>query len=152
MVLKINEERLAARISARTTNATAMAGASSQGSRKKNGSFVCHYSSHLLIHEQSAYDSLLNMNAIIIDRDRSPTDSSVVPGTSSADTGTSINDIQKPISAAAIIEEVEKLRDSHDISTIIIECPHREIGGKCTPLDEILRLVVLMYGFQHLIV
>ena len=81
---------------------------------KYRDTFLCHYSSHLLVHEQDSFSELLKMNAAIIS-----------PQTE--------EEIQSPLKYT----DIETNLTSSTPSTIIIECPHREIGGKCTPLEDL---------------
>ena len=76
--------------------------------------FLCHYSSHLLIHEQDSFSELLKMNAVIIPPHA-----------------------QEEIQAPLMYTDVNANLASSTPSTIIVECPHREIGGKCTPIEDL---------------
>ena len=77
--------------------------------------FACHYSSHILLHEQAAYTSLLNLRAKTIPR---------VSGVSA----------QPPVTKETLLP----LLQESQVSCAVIECPHREIGGKCTTWDDLL--------------
>jgi threonine aldolase len=80
-----------------------------------SNSFICHHSSHILLHEQDSYKELCNMNAIIVTKN--------------------IN--KDPM----LYKDVEPLLDtSPSPIQLFIECPHREIGGKCTSWSD-LRLI-----------
>jgi hypothetical protein len=70
--------------------------------------FVCHYSSHLLLHEHDGYSALLHMDARVV---------SPVSGT-----------IQPPLTFQAT--EPLLLADPPPFA-LIVECPHREVGGEC---------------------
>ncbi len=83
-------------------------------------SFVCHFSSHLLIHEQNGYSRLLDFEA------------QVVPAKVS-------EAIQVPISyadVAPLLDAPQHMRPS----LLIIEVPHREIGGKTLSWDELVQI------------
>jgi len=83
-------------------------------------SFLCHYSSHILLHENDAHTELIRMEAII------------VPSKNS-------EEIQVPMS----FSDASSLILSHFPSTVVIECPHREIGGKCTSWEDLSDLSIL---------
>jgi threonine aldolase len=79
--------------------------------------FACHESSHLILHEQEAYQHLLHMDPIVI--------------ASQAD-----GFRRHPL----IMEDVKKALEQHhdETSALILELPHRELGGKCTPWQDIV--------------
>lgn len=93
---------------------------------KDSASFLCHYTSHLLIHEHDSYSKLLDMKAIVI---------------SSRD----VNDkIQHPMSYQDVYaklfddrENSPRFESTRLPSTVILECPHREIGGKNTTFRDL---------------
>ena len=76
--------------------------------------FLCHYSSHLLIHEQNSYSELLKMTPIVV-----PPESDEI--------------VQSPLTSRSINPILEHSAPS----SLIVECPHREIGGKCTPFEDL---------------
>jgi len=103
----------------------------SSGSRTNSSSscghhcFACHHTSHLLLHEQAAYYHLLGMNAIIVDTLHQAEGISIPPLT------------------FAIVQQVlddEYKKWSIQPSTLLLELPHREIGGKTTPWNDILQI------------
>lgn len=79
--------------------------------------FICHYSSHLLIHEKDAYSHLLHMEAVIVPRK----DSVFQTYLSYDDVATLLDSEPKPF-------------------MLLIECPHREIGGKITPWEDLMKM------------
>ena len=85
--------------------------------------FVCHYSSHILIHEKDTCSHLLKMDPIIV----SKKDNTVH---------------QEPISYADIVNKFNPTSStiSNNPCAVIIECPHREIGGKCTPYEDLEKI------------
>lgn len=92
-------------------------------------SFVCHYSSHVLIHEKDTASWLLNMNPIIVP----PNDSSIV---------------QEPMSYEGVRAAVFPTdRDPADPlpAAVMVECPHREVGGKCTPYSDLEQISELCH-------
>ena len=102
-------------------------------SRPAPAPFMCHFSSHLLLHEQSAYLELLGLSVIIMHQDKD-----------------AIN--QKPVTYKSFIAALNAAGD-HIPAACLIECPHREIGGKCTPLQDsnsyIKTLQRKWYSFAH---
>jgi threonine aldolase len=88
-------------------------------SEGRNKLFVCHYSSHLLLHEQNSYNVLLGFSALIIPKK----DNQIS---------------QPPLSAGEVISAI--LSSSILPSTVIVECPMREIGGKCIPWEDLVEL------------
>lgn len=87
--------------------------------QSKCKTFLCHYSSHLLLHENSGYKELLDLNVLIVPSN----DDSVVQSPLSFD------DIMKVTSSSGIQPEV-----------IILEVPHREIGGKLTSWEDMVKI------------
>ena len=82
-----------------------------------SNSFCCHKSSHLLIHEADSYTHLLNMSTHVIDT-------------------------ESPIS----FEDVRSILDSGSTElphTIILEHPHRELGGQLTAHDDLAKIKAL---------
>eukprot|EP01036_Dinobryon_divergens_P028893 gene28893-37908_t len=81
---------------------------------KDKDSFLCHYSSHLLIHEQDSFSELLKMNAVFT-------------------TPNAHEEVQAPLKHS----DVDVNLASFTPSTVLVECPHREIGGKCTSFEDL---------------
>jgi threonine aldolase len=81
--------------------------------------FICHHSSHLLLHENEAYSQLLGMTPLIAHGDeKSP--------------------IQHPMSYKQTFDLLHH-SDKH-VAAVLLEVPHREIGGKCTPYNDMLKI------------
>ena len=95
--------------------------------RTKSTRFICHYTSHLLLHENDAYSKLLGMTPIIAQ-------------------GNEESDIQQAMSYKQIFELVEDC--DHQVATVFLEVPHREIGGKCTSYDDLLRISHLCNSYD----
>lgn len=109
-------------------------------------SFACHPTSHLLLHEHDAYSELLGIEAALI-----------VAGNKDFD----IEDFKQngsfgldPMRFSHVRHELltdasltthpnQKTITCNDVSTLILELPHREIGGKLTPWDDVLRIAEL---------
>lgn len=85
-------------------------------------SFACHATSHLLLHEQKGFSELCQMEAISLPR-----------------TEVGIGFGVEPLSYSQIAEYLDT-KGSENISTLLLELPHRELGGKITPWEDILRL------------
>ena len=80
--------------------------------------FLCHFSSHILLHENNAFSELLRMNAVIISEDNNAM-------------------VQKPVTYNDVLPFLES-----EIlpCVLLIECPHREIGGKCIPWEDLVAI------------
>jgi threonine aldolase len=98
------------------------------GKQKRN--FACHHSSHLLIHEQDAYRELIGMEPLVIDTRHKAVDCSVPPMT--------FQDVQEAFGRfAESSQDGTETKVGKSLSTLILELPHRELGGKCTPWEDI---------------
>jgi threonine aldolase len=97
--------------------------------------FLCHATSHLLLHEGNGYDALCGLSAVSLPA--APTNDD--------------NDDEPPAPADIVGLETPPLLYQHvvdadndglleDVSTILLELPHRELGGKLTPWSDILKL------------
>jgi hypothetical protein len=82
-------------------------------------SFVCHHSSHILIHEKDTCNYLLNMKPLIVAAKEN-------------------TNVQTPLSYDEVAEKLS-LTDT-DPCAVVLECPHREIGGKCTPYKDLEKI------------
>lgn len=118
-------------------------------SRSKNtGSpaFACHPTSHLLLHENSGHKQLLNFESIVLgwDHHGSSYDPNILLETSAC---FRMGPLRLDDVEALIGKEGESRIPSHpsrkldvNVSTLILELPHREIGGKLTPWDEVMEM------------
>ncbi|KAL9185488.1 hypothetical protein ACHAXT_003265 [Thalassiosira profunda] len=108
--------------------------------------FACHPTSHLLLHENDAYSELLGMEAVVVD-----------PGSSKERSAAYNPEALKEKGCYGMgpmrlshVQHLFSSRESHsandisshpnhsaDISTLLLELPHREIGGKLTPWEEV---------------
>ncbi|KDO35415.1 hypothetical protein SPRG_00263 [Saprolegnia parasitica CBS 223.65] len=80
-------------------------------------SFAARYNSHLFLHEHDAYKHVLHLDA------------RVLPA-SAAD-----------VQAAATFNDVKAILESDDLPAVLfLELPEREIGGKCIPFDDLVRI------------
>lgn len=92
---------------------------------KEKMKFICHATSHLLLHEQDGYSELCGMKAISLPRSVSGTGLGASP---------------------LLFSHVDDLFASDNteaISTLILELPHRELGGKLTPWQDICQMSLL---------
>ena len=92
-------------------------------------SFACHHSSHLLLHEAQSYRYLLHMEPLTIDTThRVAKNGYSIPAMS-------FDDVQEAF------ERYQLENGSTDsLSTLIVELPHRELGGKCTSWEDLLQM------------
>ena len=107
--------------------------------------FACHPTSHLLLHENSGYKELLGFESIVLGWDHELTyDPNILLETSVQMDPLGLDDVE-----ALVGEKGESRILSHpsrkpvrdlDVSTLILELPHRELGGKLTPWDEVLEM------------
>ena len=97
------------------------------------GTFACHRTSHLLLHEGEAYSELLNLDAIVL------------PLGSDGPCGGSMGNTLgvEPMRLVDVEELLCSCDGSSIPSTIILELPHREVGGKLTPWEEVEQMGTL---------
>jgi threonine aldolase len=88
--------------------------------RSQSSHFVCHWSSHLLIHEHDSYKHVLNMNALILP-----------PNENAA--------VQEPFTYSSFMELLEEHKEKK-IAMVFVECPHREIGGEVTSWEDLEKI------------
>ncbi|GMH70288.1 hypothetical protein TrLO_g1628 [Triparma laevis f. longispina] len=82
--------------------------------RGEESSFCCHQTSHLLIHEKESYEHLLKLEPEIIDT-------------------------QKPITYSDVLEKLNG-PNSSKIKTVVLEHPHRELGGSLTSFTDLKKI------------
>lgn len=80
--------------------------------------FACHATSHLLVHEKDSYEHLLKQRAM------------------------TVGDAASPI-AFADVEKALNGGEGERPHTLILEHPHREIGGQLTPHADLSRIAEL---------
>eukprot|EP01039_Chlorochromonas_danica_P004878 gene4878-5346_t len=85
--------------------------------RTTNKRFLCHFSSHILLHEHNAWQELLGLEAIVIP-----------PKEDDAS--------QSPVSYESFLTALSQATDSLP-GVVVLECPHRELGGKATSFEDI---------------
>jgi threonine aldolase len=91
--------------------------------KQANPFFLCHESSHLLLHEKNGYQELLGLTPIILP---SPQQQSLLPS--------------QPMTAEEIIQAIEQQQPHARPSVVVIECPYRELGGKITSWEDLVRI------------
>ena len=113
--------------------------------------FACHPTSHLLLHENSGYKKLLDFESIVLGWDHETSyDPNILTDTSECfQMGPMrLDDVEALISCAQgnksesciVSHPSRKLVGDLNVSTLILELPHREVGGKLTPWDEVLAM------------
>lgn len=90
-------------------------------------SFACHPTSHLLLHEQDAYRHLLNMEAIAIHPDGRENGALAGPPLLYED-------------VARCLQLRAEQQQASMPGTLMIELPHREIGGQLSPWEDVLAM------------
>ena len=105
--------------------------------------FLCHESSHLLLHEQDGYRHLLHMEPVVV----STKYDSTVQDTNGP-LGATFSSIP-PLSTLRVQETWEQLPPTNDsdsnndhgpLIAMIVELPHRELGGKTTSWEDLVQL------------
>ena len=95
--------------------------------------FACHQSCHLLLWEEESYEKLLGFQAVKITTDDQRLEKCVsIPPLM-------FDDVQETFVTEKSKHPGKSLGES-GLSTLIIELPHRELGGKVTPWDDILSI------------
>lgn len=101
--------------------------------------FACHPTSHLLLHENDAYSELLGMEALITGTKNFDIDNFKQNGCCGM-APMRISDVKDILSTdndTLTTYPNQKSITCNDVSTLILELPHREIGGKLTPWEEV---------------
>ncbi len=91
--------------------------------------FACHHTSHLLLWEENAYEKLLNMDV-----------TEICTKDSKHENGVHVPPMHYEDVSKCFKNEKEKQLKGEEgrLSTLIIELPHRELGGKLTPWKDVL--------------
>lgn len=101
---------------------------------QNRGRFICHHTSHLLLWEEHSYSKLLGIEAIEIDTRQSP----IRPGFP-----------VPPMRLSDVVKTIDNEKDARAQSnslpkpgptSLFLELPHRELGGKLTPWDDVLSI------------
>ncbi len=109
------------------------------GGRTKNGKkkkirFACHETSHLLLWEENSYKELLDMDVVEILSNESDNDYLHVPPMSYQD----VKHCFMKQKETAEDENLAKTLGEDGLTTLILELPHRELGGKRTPWVDVI--------------
>lgn len=104
--------------------------------------FACHSTSHLLLHENDAYSELLGLEAVLTGNIAKDFDVDNFKRCGCFDMApmslSDVTDILSPDNDDTFVTyPTQKSITCNDISTLMLELPHREIGGKLTPWDEV---------------
>ena len=103
---------------------------------RRKTSFACHRTSHLLLHEQNGYSELLNMDAVILPMNTRP-----CGGPFGGSFGVQpLRSIDVDEAMQAHVTDNAGFDKQSDLSTVVIELPHREIGGKLTPWEDVVQM------------
>ena len=95
--------------------------------------FACHHSCHLLLWEEESYEKLLGFEAVKIStEDQRQRDCVSIPPLL-------YSDVQQAFAVEKKKYPETSLGNS-GLSTLIIELPHRELGGKRTPWNQVLSI------------
>ena len=87
--------------------------------------FACHHTSHLLLHEEHAYRELLGLDVVVLTTMPEPSTGTLhVP----------------PLTYDTIRTQLSDKPPPPGLSTLLLELPHRELGGKVTPFTDILQM------------
>jgi threonine aldolase len=117
----------------------------------RSSAFACHPTCHLLLHEQDAYAELLGMSAVVVTNGHHDDDDASllsIPPLLYDDVVRTLNEYKKKneiILSNNDDHDEHQLHDAkkpphNDISTLILELPHREIGGQLTPWEDVCRM------------
>jgi threonine aldolase len=102
--------------------------------------FICHASSHLLLHEQEAHAHLLGMEAIVVSS--APTvDHQTNNNNNNNGAASSLH--VPAMTFTDVITSLEGWSDSlieQSCAALLVELPHRELGGKITSYDDLVQL------------
>ncbi len=100
--------------------------------------FACHHSSHLLLWEEESYSKLAGMEAVEISTihknyfNNGKKDFRVPP--------MRLSDVEDCFESQVEALSVSGSLSDDGLSSLIIELPHRELGGKLTPWNEVLSI------------
>lgn len=90
--------------------------------------FICHYSSHLLLHEKDSFSQLLKLSPVIISAKSDVIEQQPM-------LYSEVKDILDEVTSSATDNNVHSTA-----CALVVECPHREIGGKCTPWADLVEM------------
>lgn len=107
--------------------------------------FACHPTSHLLLHENDAYRDLLNLEAIIIGGQANYNPETLKESGCYGMEPIRLSDVKDLLASETSTSYPNHLPVNYteDLSTLMIELPHREIGGKLTPWNEVEEIATI---------
>jgi threonine aldolase len=94
--------------------------------------FACHHSSHLLLWEEDSYSKLVELRAVEIDT-KSKGEGIEIPAMKMQDVESVFKREMKGYDDGMALVET-------GLSTLIIELPHRELGGRLTPWEDVISI------------
>jgi threonine aldolase len=94
--------------------------------RVKRKAFACHPTSHLLLHEEEGFRNLCGFEAISVQ--------------------SSTDDASRGLDAPPLLLEHIDAVKLTDVSTLVLELPHRELGGKLTPWSDIMQIQQFLHA------
>jgi threonine aldolase len=109
-------------------------------SSRSLSAFACHPTCHLLLHEQDAYAELLGMSAVVVvnhGHDDDNVSLLSIPPLLYDDVVQTLNEYQNN---RILSNNDEDYDHQPRVSTLILELPHREIGGQLTPWEDVCRM------------
>ena len=118
---------------------------------KGTPAFACPPTSHLLLHENDAFSELLGLEAVVVDPDSADGNGGAYNPDALKETGCYGMEPMRLSHLRALFDSSEggsdatmplthpnrERVDGTDVTTLILELPHREIGGKLTPWEEV---------------
>jgi len=106
--------------------------------------FACHHSSHLLLHEEEAFRHLLSMEPLIISTEYDITTDDEKAYDEDEMIGVpplTYSDVKRAFTSKG--GGGDEGRETTGLSTFILELPHRELGGKLSPWEDVLKMKTL---------
>ena len=102
----------------------------SRAGKNYESRFACHHTSHLLLWEEESHSKLVGMQAVPVDT-RSKSEKLHVPPMRFEDVESVFLQEEKKCVEGGSLSE-------NGLSSLLIELPHRELGGKLTPWEDIV--------------
>jgi len=103
---------------------------------RRRGNFACHETCHLLLHEQDSYRELLDMDAVVISTKERRTASPLLRNKGD---GIRIPPLELEDVRRSLLQSEGSDREEEDaVASLIIELPHRELGGTLTPWTDLV--------------
>ena len=117
----------------------------SKSSGSGSSVFACHPTSHLLLHENDAYSDLLSLEAIAIGSQTNYNPETLKDSGCYGMEPIRLSDVEDLLASETSTSYPNHLpvNCTEDLSTLMIELPHREIGGKLTPWNEVKEIATI---------